>query len=149
MTTQREPGVGAHINWKHRDGPLLVCADGTLHWLTWLERIQFWLGLTNLARLNDKFGAKRPCGICGRLVSWGSLGPREYHDCKPVPRAALETAQAEIERLCGILAAVHDATTACDGAVYDEIRCINDIEELSRPFGHNHRKAEHGSTDAD
>lgn len=28
----------AHIQWNHVDGPLLICRDGTPHWLTMWER---------------------------------------------------------------------------------------------------------------
>lgn len=41
-------GVGYHkdarpyVKWDHIDGPLLICRDGQLHWLTWRERIWAW-----------------------------------------------------------------------------------------------------------
>ena len=31
-----------YVKWKHVDGPLLVCRDGLMHWLTWRERIWAW-----------------------------------------------------------------------------------------------------------
>jgi hypothetical protein len=33
-----------YINWRHVDGPLLCCTDGSLHWLTFVERLQFKMG---------------------------------------------------------------------------------------------------------
>ena len=41
-------GSQPHVNWKHIDGPLLTCRDGTPHWLTFRERLSLWLGLTNI-----------------------------------------------------------------------------------------------------
>lgn len=26
----------------------------------------------------------KDCPVCGKSILWGSLGPREYHDCKPI-----------------------------------------------------------------
>lgn len=48
----RSPAVHPHVKWKHPDGPLLVCRDGTLHWLTWWERIGLRLGFYTLATLD-------------------------------------------------------------------------------------------------
>lgn len=45
----REPSLKKHV-----DGPLLSCRDGTLHWLTWSERLQLWLGLISLETLDAK-----------------------------------------------------------------------------------------------
>lgn len=42
------------IQPNHIDGPLLVFRDGQLHWLTWLERLQFWLGMTDAAMIERK-----------------------------------------------------------------------------------------------
>lgn len=45
-----ERGVGypadsePYIKWKHIDGPLLVCRDGQMHWLTWRQRFSMWVG---------------------------------------------------------------------------------------------------------
>lgn len=36
------------INWHHVDGPLLYCADGQLHWLTWRERFRLYWGLADI-----------------------------------------------------------------------------------------------------
>lgn len=47
-------GVGVHvsaqphINWSHIDGPLLICSNGLLHWLTWRERLRLWLGWADI-----------------------------------------------------------------------------------------------------
>jgi hypothetical protein len=43
-----------HIDWNRLDGPLLICKDGTLHWLTQKERLWMKLGFTNIDRLNNK-----------------------------------------------------------------------------------------------
>lgn len=53
--TQREPGAEPHIKWKHIDGPLLVCRDGTMHWLTKVERLWMKLGLTTIEQLDAKY----------------------------------------------------------------------------------------------
>lgn len=44
-----------YINWKHVDGPLLICSDGTLHWLTWFERILLAFGSTDEYALDAKY----------------------------------------------------------------------------------------------
>lgn len=35
------------IQWNHIDGPLLCARNGQMHWLTWWERIECWLGREN------------------------------------------------------------------------------------------------------
>ena len=52
----------AFINRKHIDGPLLVCSDGTLHWLTLFERILFAAGFTNVEKLNVKYSSIKSQG---------------------------------------------------------------------------------------
>lgn len=52
--TQRGPNAEPHIQWRHVDGPLLVCRDGTPHWLTMAERLWLRLGLTTLEQLDAK-----------------------------------------------------------------------------------------------
>ena len=42
------------IQWEHVDGPLLICRDGTPHWLTRKERIWLRLGLTTIEQLDAK-----------------------------------------------------------------------------------------------
>jgi len=42
------------IQDNHIDGPLLYFRDGQLHWLTWRERVQYALGLTNAEKLERK-----------------------------------------------------------------------------------------------
>ncbi len=44
-----------HIQWNHIDGPLLYCRDGTLHWLTKLERLWLRMGFTNINQLDEKY----------------------------------------------------------------------------------------------
>lgn len=40
------------------DGPMLVMGDGGVHFLTWWERVQFALGLTDAAHLDRKHGGR-------------------------------------------------------------------------------------------
>ena len=47
-----------HIKWNHIDGPLLCCRDGTLHWLTKLERLWLRMGFTNITQLDEKYCQK-------------------------------------------------------------------------------------------
>lgn len=44
-----------YIKWKHIDGPLLVCRNGALHWLTWRDRIRWKLGLEDIYSLERKY----------------------------------------------------------------------------------------------
>ena len=57
MTPHRKRGE-PFIQWKHPDGPMLVCCDGTLHWLTLKERIYFKFGWTDLILLNFEYEGK-------------------------------------------------------------------------------------------
>jgi hypothetical protein len=41
-----------HIVWNHIDGPLLRCRNGSIHWLTWRERIRMWFGLDDIYSWN-------------------------------------------------------------------------------------------------
>lgn len=38
---------------KKVDGPMIVCTDGTVHYLTWFERLMFKLGFVSLEILDD------------------------------------------------------------------------------------------------
>ena len=49
------------INWKHVDGPLLICRDGSIHWLTLWERFQLWLGYIDIDHLDMKYGTYHKC----------------------------------------------------------------------------------------
>ena len=40
---------------RKKDGLLLVTCTGTGRFLTWIERIQLWLGLTDANKLERKF----------------------------------------------------------------------------------------------
>lgn len=42
------------ITWKHIDGPMLVMRNGQVHWLTWRERFECWLGNENAFTLERK-----------------------------------------------------------------------------------------------
>lgn len=53
--TMREPGANPHIKWNNPDGPLLICKDGTHHWLTKAERLYLVLGLTSVEQLDTKY----------------------------------------------------------------------------------------------
>jgi len=53
------PGdVVPHINWNHVDGPLLVCGDGCLHWLTPIEALMARIGLSSVERMERKYNDK-------------------------------------------------------------------------------------------
>lgn len=52
---KREPGF-PQVQWNHVDGPLLICSDGTPHWLTFLERGLLFFGLTTVKKLDAKRG---------------------------------------------------------------------------------------------
>lgn len=44
-----------HINWYHVDGPLLICSDGTPHWLTIVESFLIKVGFTDIKKLDEKY----------------------------------------------------------------------------------------------
>lgn len=44
-----------HIQWDHVDGPLLVCRDGTHHWLTKVEKLWLRMGFTNINQLDNNY----------------------------------------------------------------------------------------------
>jgi len=44
-----------HIQWTHIDGPLLICRDGSPHWLTMLERLFVKTGITTIEQLDEKY----------------------------------------------------------------------------------------------
>lgn len=54
IITQRYP-AGPTIQLDHVDGPLLTCSDGTLHWLTLLERLMLRIGATSVERLDAQY----------------------------------------------------------------------------------------------
>jgi hypothetical protein len=43
------------IRWDHIDGPLLVCRNGSLHWLSWLDRLRVWIGADDIYSLERKY----------------------------------------------------------------------------------------------
>ena len=45
----------AFIQWGHVDGPLLVCSDGTPHWLSKIEQLWLKIGLTTIELLDSKY----------------------------------------------------------------------------------------------
>lgn len=49
-----------HIQWNHIDGPLLYCRDGSIHWLTLLERLYLKIGLININQLDKKYNRSIP-----------------------------------------------------------------------------------------
>ena len=51
---QRGPNAEPFIKWNHVDGPMLVCRDGTCHFLTKLELLWLRFGFTNLEQLDSK-----------------------------------------------------------------------------------------------
>lgn len=48
------------IQWDHIDGPLLHCTDGTIHWLTLLERLYMKIGILSLEQLDHKYRQDMP-----------------------------------------------------------------------------------------
>lgn len=48
------------IQWNHIDGPLLHCRDGSLHWLTLLERLWLKTGLVTIEQLDEKYCQSHP-----------------------------------------------------------------------------------------
>ncbi len=54
------PDSEPHIKWDHIDGPLLYCTDGTIHWLTLLERLYFKMGWVTLEELDLKYRTDIP-----------------------------------------------------------------------------------------
>lgn len=51
------------IQWDHIDGPLLHCRNGSLHWLTKVERLWLRMGFTNINQLDDKYCDEDQRGI--------------------------------------------------------------------------------------
>lgn len=51
--SQRQFGKPS-IKWHHIDGPLLVCSDGTPHFLTFFDRLWLWCGLITVNDLDNK-----------------------------------------------------------------------------------------------
>lgn len=49
------PDNEPHILWDHIDGPLLVCRDGTTHWLTFMERVLLTCGLETIESIEGKY----------------------------------------------------------------------------------------------
>ena len=43
------------IDWKHVDGPLLICSTGNLHWLTLGDRFRLWVGLNTIKELDERW----------------------------------------------------------------------------------------------
>ena len=44
-----------HIQWDHIDGPLLHCTDGSIHWLTLLEKMYMRIGILTIEELDLKY----------------------------------------------------------------------------------------------
>lgn len=60
MSVQRGPDAKPTIQWNHVDGPMLICADGTPHWLTMWERLLFRAGFLTLEQLDRQYNSE-PC----------------------------------------------------------------------------------------
>lgn len=54
----REPGARPFVHWSHIDGPLLVCSDGSCHWLALGERIGHRWGFVSLEALEKKYNPR-------------------------------------------------------------------------------------------
>jgi hypothetical protein len=55
MTKREVTKSAPRIQLNHVDGPLLICSDGTMHWLSMFERLWLRLGLTTIDRLDTKY----------------------------------------------------------------------------------------------
>jgi hypothetical protein len=53
--TSYPSNVEPYIQWDHVDGALLICRDGTPHWLTASERLWLRFGFTNINQLDEKY----------------------------------------------------------------------------------------------
>lgn len=51
------------VQWNHVNGPLLNLVDGTIHWLTLLERFLLWTNNATLDEIQEKH-------ICGTYIPW-------------------------------------------------------------------------------
>lgn len=58
-STTREPGTPC-IQWDHKDGPLLTCSDGSLHWVTMWERLLLRANYITLESLDKKYRTDIP-----------------------------------------------------------------------------------------
>ena len=43
------------LELNHIDGPLLICRDGTPHWLSFAEVLSLKMGFTNVNQLDEKY----------------------------------------------------------------------------------------------
>ena len=44
-----------HIQWNHVDGPVLICHDGSMHWLTMWERMALKFGFITVKSLDKQY----------------------------------------------------------------------------------------------
>ncbi len=40
---------------QHKDGPVLICSDGTLHWLDLQEKMMLRIGALNIVVMNNRY----------------------------------------------------------------------------------------------
>ena len=45
------------IVWNHVDGPLLICKDGTPHWLSLFERLMVRANMMTITHLDQKYNS--------------------------------------------------------------------------------------------
>ena len=60
MTYQYELPAKPSIVWNHVDGTLMTCRDGTLHWLTLIEKLFFKIGVITIDQLDNKYVRDEP-----------------------------------------------------------------------------------------
>lgn len=48
------PNAQSYIKWNHIDGPMLICKNGTIHWLTIMERLLLYFNLLSVTHLEEK-----------------------------------------------------------------------------------------------
>jgi len=60
MNYYYEPSTKPSIVWNNVDGAFMTCRDGTLHFLTLLEKLFLKTGITTLDQLDSKYVSDEP-----------------------------------------------------------------------------------------
>lgn len=56
-------GSKPSIQWKHVDGPMLACRDGSIHFLTWKERLALHFKLITIDELDARHRSQSDCVV--------------------------------------------------------------------------------------
>lgn len=51
----KDPFEVPAVIWSHYKGPVLLCSDGSIHFLTWLERAKLEFGWVSVKELDLKY----------------------------------------------------------------------------------------------